>query len=133
MLGLFGIQINLWAILVAAIAYMIIGMIYYAPKVAGKKCMKLAKIKKSKVPFSSIIIGLVSTFIMALGLAHIVGWIAHDIIGGLIAGAFVWLFFISTQAINAVLWERKPWSLYCLNNFYNLIVLIVMGIIIGLM
>lgn len=129
-------SINYWAVLVAAIAQMIIGFVYYSPAVLGKQWMKWSKMEESdlkagnmpKVLGYSLVISLVTAYV----LAHIIGFSdAQTITMGLQGGFWVWLGFVATTTFNTVLYEKKPFKLYVLNNGYQLISLLVMGAILA--
>jgi len=48
---------------------------------------------------------------------------------GAMLGAVVWLGFVATILINPVLFEGKSWTLYLINSGYQLVCLLVAGVI----
>jgi hypothetical protein len=54
------------------------------------------------------------------------------IYGGLMAGFWNWLGFVAPVTLGSVLWEGKSWKLWCFNNSYYLVMLLVMGVILSL-
>ena len=128
------------AILVAAIAAMVLGFIWYSPQVFGNEWMKLMKIGKkqiaqakkkgmSKTYLTMLISSLLTSYILASFIALL--GITEAIDGALLA-VMLWLGFIATTTLSSILWEGKPAKLYILNNGYHLVSLVVMGIILAL-
>jgi len=131
--------INYLAVLVAAIISMVIGGFWYSPLMFGKKWMELMNIspkdtidmKKRATP--SYIINFVAALLMAFVLAHFVDYAqAATFIEGLQAGFWVWLGFVATISLGSVLWENKPVTLYAINAGYQLVNLLIMGVILAL-
>ena len=115
-------MINYWAILVAAVASFLVGMIWYHPKVFGTQWMKLTGMKEKdckKPPVSTMVIALVGNLIMAWVLSMFV--IIGDLMGGLRVGFYLWLGLLATTSLGMVLWQGKSWNLWLLNNAYALV------------
>lgn len=124
--------INYLAVLVAAIASMVLGAIWYSPSVLGKIWMKLSGVKHPKHAGQSYFIAFISSIVMSYVLAHFVDYAgASTVSGGMLAGFWAWLGFIATVTLGPVIWEGKPVQLYVLNNAYNLLSLMVMGVILA--
>ena len=106
-------NLNLLAILVAAIATMPIGFLWYSPLLFANPWMRemgydpndkerIKEIQKSAGPtyFVAFIASLVSAFILALFLHHMN---AHNLEYGLLIGAHVWLGFVATVQLTSAL------------------------------
>lgn len=139
MLSELGVSINLVSIVIAAIASMVIGFLWYSMSAFGKPWMKmvgltkddLEKAKKTMGPKYGIMV-LVS-FVMACTLALLERFLGvQTIAGGVKTGAFVWLGFVATIGVNSVVFENKPIQLYAINVGYYLVSLVVMGVILAL-
>ena len=132
-------DINLFAVLVAAIISMVLGGLWYGP-LFGKAWMKLigmsdADLKKAKEKGmgKSYLLMFIGSLVMAFELAHIIqAFGAEPWQMGLAAGFWSWLGFIATRSLSSVLWENKSWNLYWLNNGYDLLNLLLMGLILTL-
>ena len=132
-------DINLFAVLVAAIISMVLGGLWYGP-LFGKAWMKLIgmsdddlKKAKEKGMGKSYLLMFIGSLVMAFVLAHIIqAFGAETWQMGLAAGFWSWLGFIATRSLSSVLWENKSWNLYWLNNGYDLLNLLLMGLILTL-
>lgn len=140
---MFASYINYPAVLVSAIAAMIIGSLWYGP-LFGKQWMAMMGISKPSMDaaakqamMKSYGLMFVGSLVMACVLAHnlvygssylhLTGWNA-----GFQVGFWNWLGFVAPVTLGSVLWEKKSWSLWVLNNGYYVITLIVMGSILAL-
>ena len=127
------VEINYLAVLVAAIASMALGFLWYGPlfgnqwkKLMGftDKSMKAMKL----TPMQAMAGGFISTLVMSYILAHFIDYIqANTIADGAVAGIWIWLGFIATVQLGSVLWEGKPVKLYVINTLHYLAALVVMG------
>src|SRR3989344_6283871 len=135
--------INYLAVLVAAIASMIIGMMWYSPKgLFGKQWMqlsgfdKLSKQQTAKMQQEgkkSMPIAFVSALVMAYVLSRMVSVLgATTWMAGAVAGFWLWLGFVATVLLGGVLWEQKPVKLYYINALHYLVTLAVMGAIVAM-
>lgn len=129
------VDINILAVLVAALINMVIGAVWYSPMVAGKAWMKATGITmkdieaaKKKGMAASYVMGLVGSLVMAYVLAHIVDFTnSTTVVLGIQAGFWSWLGFVATVSLNHIAWEGKSWSYWVINNGYTLISLMIMG------
>ena len=133
------VEINHLATIVAAIASIILGMIWYSPKVFGKAWMKAAGItgkaiaaQKKKGMAKSFIGMIICALVLAYVLSVFIDYAQAVTLGaGLLVGFLVWLGFIATVQIGVVLWENKPYKLFVINTGFNLVELLIMGAIIA--
>jgi len=133
------VSINYWAVLVAAVANMIIGSLWYGP-LFGKLWMRLQgwnptpeEMKAKMSAKKAMLGGLVAALLTAYVLAHFV-----ELLGIFSAGAawqlafWVWLGFVATVQVGSYLWENKPFKLFALNAANTLVSLYVMALILAL-
>jgi hypothetical protein len=125
--------VNWVAILVAAMTVFIVGMLWYSPLLFGKQWMKLAGMteadaKKGNMA-ASMFFGFVSNVVMAYVLSLVFAWLGNvtDLQSALFVAGLMWLGFVGTVSLGSVLWEKKPLSLYVLNNAYSLLTMLLMG------
>jgi len=133
------VTVNLLAVVVAAIAGMVIGALWYSPLLFGKLWMKLSHMTEKDIAQAkkrgmakAYILQFVATLVTAYVLAHILAYAeTASISDGLQGAAWVWLGFFATTALGSVLWEGKSSKLYLLNIAHSLVILLVMGTILA--
>lgn len=135
--------VNYLAVFAAAIASMILGWLWYGP-LFGKTWMALSGLTEEKMAVAkskgmgkmyllTFIGSLVMSFVLAHALIFASAYLkASGISAGLTAGFWNWLGFIAPVTLGIVIWDGKPWKLWFLNNSYQLITLLVMGVILAL-
>lgn len=132
-------NINFWAVLVAALAYMVIGMVWYSPLLFGNKWLALMnktpkEIKKmrkgaTRAYVFSVIVALVMSYVLAQVLNVLGQLSALTVLNALRVAFSIWIGFVVTMQLNSVLYEQKPWGLYFINIGYVLVSLVVMSLI----
>ena len=133
--------VNLWAVLVSALATMVVGFIWYSPMLFAKPWMvlmgydpddkaKLAEMQKSAGP--SYMMSLVASALSALVLGKIIA-VSGTVgaVDGLKIGLVVWLGFVTTVQLTNALFSRQPNKLYMINTGYQLVCYVAMGAILG--
>ena len=130
------IHTNFLAVLVAGIAAMVVGYLWYGP-LFGKpwaQMMGFTKDKMDAAKKNSMTTAYVVNFIAALVMAYVLSnsFAARpllDLGGALWLSFWIWLGFMATILLAPVLWENKPMKLYWINSLYYLVVIWVMAII----
>lgn len=133
-------MINLLSVFVAAIAANILGFLWYSPAMFGKKWLELSGMKsedasaaKKQGMGKTLVISFLTSLVMAYVLAYVVYLTqASTLWGGITVGFWAWLGFVATFTANSVLFEKKSWSLWFLNNGYNLLSIALMGAILAI-
>jgi hypothetical protein len=127
-------DLNYWAILVAALSTFLIGGLWYSPAVFGKAWMKengfteedLKKGSMAKIFGLAFFLGLIA----AINLAMFMGPESDPTMGalwGFLAG-FGW---VATFVGTHYLFERKSFKLFLINAGYSVVALTVMGVILA--
>ncbi len=129
------VPFNIWAVLVAAAANYLIGAIWYAG-LFSKPWMKLSGIDEMKVTPVSVILALIGALFTSFILAHAVIFAnaflhTSGFTSGIMVGALNWIGFIAPVTLASVMYEKKSWTLWLINNGYWLVSLVVMGIILA--
>lgn len=132
-------EVNYIAVLVAGLVPVILGMIWYNPKVFGGMWMRLANLSpeamergKKLMPFHALI-GLVGALVMAYVLTHFgIAWGVFDWIGAIELGFWVWLGFQVPVLLSPTLSEMKPWKLFFLNAAYQLVATVLVAVVLVL-
>jgi len=130
--------VNLWAVVVAALANMVIGSLWYGP-LLGKQWKKLQGFTDEKMrsmPLSAkqaMLGGLLTALVMAYVLAHFVSLLdIADALGAWQLAFWAWLGLIATTQAGSFLWEGRPFKLFALNTLQSLVSLFAMTLILTL-
>jgi len=129
--------INLIEVAAAGVVAMILGAIWYGP-LFGKQWMQFAGITqtdmenaKQKGMAKSYAFGLVGQLLTAYVLAYLISLTGSYSLQTLIPlVGWIWLGLVVPILLGSVLWEGKSWKLFFLNGVYNLVTLMVMGLVI---
>ena len=123
-------MVNYLAVLVAAVAGMLVGLIWYNPKIFGKKWMELSGVSPRHKPAKiNMLWAFVSQIVMAYVLAMFIQ--VGNLGGSLGTSLWIWVGFIGTVTLGSVLWQGKSWKLWGLNNAHNVVSLLVMAAILA--
>ncbi len=127
-------DVSFWAVLVSAIAYMIIGGIWYSPFVFGHAWLKEAKAKKEDLSGQGQ--ALIGSFIASMVMAYILGYFvaathSTTVYYGAQVGFFCWLGFVVTTRVLGVFYSGHSWKLFLIDSGYLLVACLVMGGIMG--
>lgn len=130
--------VNLWAVLVAAIASMFIGVWYYSSLGFGKQWMRLLGWNKKKIDDEKkkamgkpLLVAFLAHILIALVLSMFIRVFPQGLVWGAVAGIIAWAGFVLTTSVSDVIWEGRKSGLWILHNGYRLIVFMVMGIILS--
>lgn len=137
------VPINYLAVLVAAIASIVLGFLWFGP-VFGKAWIKQmgfsqADIEKGKKQGMAMNYALMSlgSLVMAYVLAHSLVFAnaflnTSGVGAGLQAGLWNWLGFMAPVIMGDQLWGGKPWKLFPITGGYYLVSLCLMGVILSI-
>ncbi len=129
-------EVTFLPILIAAIANVVLGMVWFNPKVFGTAWMQgagitpeKAELGKKRMPFMAFL-GLLSGMVIAYVLNHFgIAWGVFDWIGGVELGFWCWAGFTAPVMLGSVLWEMRPVKYYLIGSFYWLVSFILMAVI----
>lgn len=133
--------VNLWAVLVAAVATMVVGFLWYSPFLFARSWMlamgydpdnkaKLDEMRKSAG--KSYALSFVASLVAAFVLGKIIDVATVDsALYGMKIGFAVWLGFVTTVQLTAKLFGNQPTKLYLINTGYQLVCYLVMGAILA--
>lgn len=126
--------LEIFGVVLATVAFMIIGMFWYSPMLFGKKWMEavgmtqeMASAAKKNTTASYVymtISALVMTYILALFIKNL---FIPSLFQAAMVGVLAWIGFIATSGSSEHLFNAKPkpWMLYYINTGYYLISLII--------
>ncbi|HEY6202010.1 MAG TPA: DUF1761 domain-containing protein [Candidatus Limnocylindria bacterium] len=129
-------NVNYLAVIVAAVAALVIGFVWYAPQVFGTRWMGYLGTTQAQLGqpgAMGIVVGVVASVVNAWVLALLaLNLGGKTITDAVMLGILVWLGFMATLTAAQISFEKKPWGLWLLNNAHNLIVQLVMAAIVTL-
>jgi hypothetical protein len=128
------LDINWIAVIIAAVASMAIGFVYYLPQVFGTRWQQLMgrDMTGTQGAAMSYAYTAVAALVAAFVVAQFVHWSdSYSIGGGAFLGAVGWLGFTATASFSDYVFSGRPWALFSIQNGYQLISFAVTGGIIG--
>lgn len=132
-------EINYWAVILATLSSMVVGSIWYTPKVFGNYWMKQAGVTpsgNSADAIGPIVVTVFVSFITAWVLAG-ASYIAWDFYGGsffwntVFTAGILWAGFTAARFITHDAFDKRPSGLTILNIAHELVTVLVMAVIIG--
>jgi len=134
-------EVNLLAVLIAAIAAMVVGSLWYSKAVMGKQWMHaagfhandeatMAHMKKNapKAYVAMFVGALVMAFVMAM---FVYRMSAQSVSGGMELGFWAWLGFAMPMKVGDVMFNNRNKKLIWIDGGYQLVNFLVMGAIVG--
>ena len=133
--------VNLWSVLVAAVATMILGFLWYSPLLFAKPWTvamgydpndkaKMDEMRKGAGKLYGITF--VASLISAFVLAKIIDvTTVTSALYGMKIGFAVWLGFVTTVQLTSTLFKKRPIKLYWIDTGYQLVCYLVMGAILA--
>lgn len=132
-------HINYWAVILATLSSMIVGSIWYTPKVFGNYWMRAAKVTpsgKASDAVVPIVVTAIVSFITAWVLAGSV-FIAFTFYNGnffvnsIVTAILLWAGFTAARFITHDAFDQRPSGLTVLNISHELVTIVIMAVIIG--
>ena len=123
------------AVVVAAIAYWILGAVWYGV-LFSKQWVALEGITeaqmKSANPVLPYVITLILNVLIAYSLAQICIWRNANTIGrGASVGVLLWIGFLGPVTYTTYMYEMRPWQLFAINQLFSLFGFVLMGAIVN--
>lgn len=126
-------------ILFAGVVSVVIGFVWYHPKVFGAAWIRLTNLSpeavekgKKRMPLLAFF-GLLASMLAAYVMNYFgIAWGVYDVIGAIELGFWIWVGFVAPTMLGIVLWEQKSFKLYLINSLYWLVSFIAMAIILVL-
>lgn len=131
-------EVNWIAVIAAALASIVLGFLWYGP-LFGKQWMSLSGMSQKQIDAAkkkgmtgAYVLMIISTLVAVCVLGILVkATNSTGISQGATLGFLVWLGFVATFSISSIIWEGKSWSLWVLNNAYQLINYLIIGMILA--
>lgn len=132
-------EINYWAVLLAMLSSIVVGSIWYTPKVFGTRWARLANVDMTGSARSAvwpIVTTVLVSFITAwvLAGASAIAWHFYEgsfFVGTIVTAVLLWAGFTAARFITHDAFEGRPTALTTMNIGHELVTLVVMAVIIG--
>lgn len=132
-------EINYWAVLLATLSTMLVGSIWYSPKVFGTRWAKLAGVDMNRPGASAVVPIIVTVFVSfasawVLAGASAIAWHFYNgsfFWASVVTGVLLWAGFTAARFITHDAFEGRPSSLTTLNIAHELVTVLVMAVLIG--
>jgi hypothetical protein len=124
--------INFYAVIVAWLIHVGMGLLWFQPKLFGHKWSELTG-QGLKPATKWIVPGFLGHFVMVLVLAILIYQTNSNTgFGGMLIGLLAWIGFIVPLEIGELVWEKIPFRLFLIRIGNHLIGFAVSGFIIGI-
>jgi hypothetical protein len=139
------VQVNMWAVLLAALSSMVVGSLWYLPSTFGNTWQRLSKVKmleRGKMTPGQMAWTYGSVFVASLVTAYVlahVTFLANHFFGNsfmsdaLQTAFWLWLGFTAARLYVHDTFEMRRKKLTLLNAAHELVTILVMALIIGAM
>ena len=128
-------EMNLLAVLVAAMSAFVVGGLWYSPLLCGAAWMRANNFTDDQVAgFRKIRMfgwSIPLLLIMAINLGVFLADDQTDWVWGMTAGALTGVGWVGPAVAVVALFENKSWSYIFINAGYNIVAFTLMGLIIG--
>jgi hypothetical protein len=128
------IDVNWWAVIVAAIVKFAIGAVWYTALfgVRWRALMGVPEGSSQEGLVPAMVVQIIGDLVMAYVLARFIGhYGATGLVGGAFIGFMAWLGFVATIMVGSIFYEKKSTELVAINAGYMLVGIVVMGGILG--
>ena len=126
--------VNYLAVVVATVVALVIGFIWYSPRVFGTRWMTYLGTTQAQLGNpgpTGMLVGVVASLINAWVLAVLaLNLGGKSVTDGVLLGVLAWLGFMATITAAQISFEKKSWGLWVLNNAHNLLVQVIMAAIV---
>lgn len=138
------VDINYFSLVLAGVASMIVGFIWYSPMLFGNSWMKLSgytadSLKKAQKEMGkwygiSFVLSLISAYV----LSHIMILSEYffgysQLSTGLTTAFWMWLGFVMPVQLTDQIFGSKKWKLFIINTGYQLTALLLMAVIVAIL
>ncbi|WP_394279309.1 DUF1761 domain-containing protein [Microbacterium sp.] len=132
-------EINYWTVILATLSSMVVGSIWYTPKVFGTRWMQLAKVDMDRPGASATLAILVTLFVSfatawVLAGATTIAWHFYEgsyLWAAIVTAVLLWAGFTAARFITHDAFEGRPSALTVMNIAHELVTVVVMAVIIG--
>jgi hypothetical protein len=124
------VDINWWAVVVAALINMGAGFVWYSKALFAKDWTKATgkKMEDMDGGGAGYIFTTVAALVQGWVLAHFISYAgSNSFWEGMVTGFWIWLAFVAITMATNYMFESRPWRLWQINAGYFLVVLLING------
>jgi hypothetical protein len=137
------VEVHYLGVLLAGVASMLVGFLWYSPILFAKPWMKLSglsddsmkKMQSKMGPMYglSFLASLVTAYVMTHVMVMSENFFHYPMMQtGITTAISMWLGFVAPVQMSDVLFGGKKWALFAINTSYQLVSLLAMGLVISL-
>ena len=134
------IEVNYFAVILAGVASMAVGFLWYSPALFGKiwmkekglssKNMKSAQKDMGKLYGISFIANLVTAYVLSHVISLSQNFYEYPALStGLNSAFWMWFGFVMPVQLTATIFSNKNWQLFKIDTGYQLAALVLMGFV----
>lgn len=128
--------INYLAVVVSAVVKFSIGALWYSPALFANPWMQYTGVTEEMAAEANRAVLFGGSFVLYLLQAYILAHFVHytgskDAKDGAQTGFWIWLGFMTTLLMQGTLYERRAMALWAINSGYELLSILVMGVILA--
>jgi len=133
-------EINYWTVLLATLSSMVVGTVWYAPRVLGTRWAKLAGVsmegtgRDAVVPIiTTVVVSFLTAWVLAGAIT--IAWHFYGgsyLVSALVTSILLWAGLTAARFITHDAFEGRPSGLTVMNIAHELVTIVVMAIIIGM-
>jgi surface polysaccharide O-acyltransferase-like enzyme len=128
-------RINHLAVFVAAIAYWVLGALWYGVAFS-KPWMALEHMTSEQAQSMNPVLPYIITFLLNLLIAYAIAMIcvwrnANTFGRGASVGVLLWIGIVGPVTFTTYMYEMRPWQLFAINELFPLFGFVVMGAIVA--
>lgn len=138
------VEVNYIAVLLAGVASMVVGFLWYSQMLFGNQWIKLMgwnkqSMEKGKADMQmTYVVSFVLSLVTAYVLTHVMAMSSNffnyaPLQTGLMSAFWMWLGFVMPVQVTGELYTGKNWNLFGINTGYQLVSLLVMGVVLAMM
>ena len=126
------IQVNYMAVVIAAVAAMVTGSLWYGKMLFGNTWMRLNGLNMTDAKKSNMALLYGTMFVGALVEAYVLSHFVHyagafTLFNGIKTGAWAWLGFVAPVTMGNYMFAGRPMKLFYIDAGYALVNLLIMG------
>lgn len=137
------VEVNYLGVLLAGVASMVVGFLWYSPMLLGKPWMKLmgyteeglkkAQKEMGKLYGLSFVISLITAYVLSHVMTLSENFFHYSRLStGVITAFWMWLGFVMPVQMTGTIFGDKKWKLFKINTGFQLVSLVLMGIVLAM-